>query len=287
MESEIAEKRYTLLEALIKLAPKFQKAVPLDVSVTVTDTEKILVSYSAEKGKKITNNLSPESYYGQPIKKESGTYKAIQTGEFQETIYPKELYGVKFKNFSVPIEDDNGKVIGCMAVGMSLSYQERLMEAVQTLASASEEIIASTEELASSAQVLAEGINTIDVLRMEMDEQVNKTDLLLKIIKQVASNSNLLGLNASIEAARAGNEGRGFGVVAAEIRKMADNSSKSAEEIKQILEDMRKKMSRISEEIPRALEHSQQQAMASKEISDAILTLNSHISSIEEIAKTL
>ncbi len=285
MESEIVEKKYTLLEALIKLAPKFQMAIPLDISVTVTDTEKILVSYSAEAGKKATNNTSADSYYGQPIKKDSGTYKAIQTGEFQETIYPKELYGVKFKNFSVPIEDEERRVIGCIGVGMSLSYQEKLMEAVQSLASTSEEIIASTEELAASAQVLAEGINTIDVLRKEMEEQVSKTELLLTFIKQVASNSNLLGLNASIEAARAGNEGRGFGVVAAEIRKMADNSSKSVEEIKQILEEMKKKVFRISEETPMALEHSQQQAVASKEISDAILTLNAHISDIEEIAR--
>lgn len=285
MESEnIVEKKYTLLEALIKLAPKFQMAIPLDVSVTITDTEKILVSYSAEAGKKVTNNTSADSYYGQPIKKDSGTYKAIQTGEFQETIYPKELYGVKFKSFSVPIEDDEKKVIGCIGLGMSLRYQEKLMEAVQTLASTSEEVIASTEELAASAQVLAEGINIIDVLRQEMEEQVNKTEMLLTFIKQVAANSNLLGLNASIEAARAGNEGLGFAVVASEIRKMAENSTKSVEEIKQILEDMKKKVLKISEETPKALTHSQQQAAASKEISDAIQTLNTYIANIEAIA---
>ncbi len=286
MHSEnLEEKRYTILEALEKLAPSIKMVIPLDISVTVTDTEKILVSYSAEAAKEATKNTSPYSLRGKPLQKASGPYRSIKFGELQETIYPKEVYGVPFKSYAVPIQNEAGSIIGSLAVGVSLQYQEMLMASVETLAATCEEVIASTEELAASAQLLTEGITNVNHLSAEMSEEVNKTELLLAFIRKLASSSNLLGLNATIEAARAGKEGLGFQIVASEIRKMAEDSAKTVIEIKTILEKVVKKVARISDEIPKALLHSQQQALASKEIADAIISLNTYITGIEDIAK--
>lgn len=281
----VEEKKYTLLEALEKLAPSIKMVIPLDISVTVTDTEQILVSYSADSSRDATKNTSPYSLRGNPLHSEGGAYKAIHTGKLQEAVYPKEVYGVPFKSIAVPIQDEDDNTIGSLAIGLSLEYQAKLMETVEALVSTSEEVIASTEELAASAQVLTEGFRIVNNLSEEMANEVNKTELLLTFIKKIASNSNLLGLNASIEAARAGIHGLGFQIVASEIRKMAEDSNNTAEEMKKILEEVVKKVTRIGEEIPKALLHSQQQALASKEISDAILSLNSHIVDIELMAK--
>ncbi|NLB79159.1 MAG: methyl-accepting chemotaxis protein [Clostridiaceae bacterium] len=67
-------------------------------------------------------------------------------------------------------------------------------------------------------------------------KEVEKIDILIKAILEISSQTNLLSLNASIEAARAGELGKGFTIVANEIRNLANNSNSSAEEIKSVTE---------------------------------------------------
>lgn len=77
---------------------------------------------------------------------------------------------------------------------------------------------------------------TIEVLT-KRTEEIGRT---LNVITDIASQTNLLALNAAIEAARAGDAGRGFAVVAEEIRKLAEDSRKSAVEIEKIIGDVQK-----------------------------------------------
>jgi len=77
---------------------------------------------------------------------------------------------------------------------------------------------------------------SIDVLTRRTEE-IGRT---LNVITDIASQTNLLALNAAIEAARAGDAGRGFAVVAEEIRKLAEDSRRSAVEIEKIISDVQK-----------------------------------------------
>lgn len=96
-----------------------------------------------------------------------------------------------------------------------------------------------------------------------------------------------MGINAAIEAARAGQTGRGFGVIATEIRKMAETSKKSVEEVKALTLNMRERISEINEDIKVTFEFSRNQAAASQEISKAIQGLIDYIEKLEEISKLL
>ncbi len=91
----------------------------------------------------------------------------------------------------------------------------------------------------------------IDAATRNTNDAVQNITNATQLITDIASQTNLLALNASIEAARAGEAGRGFAVVADEIKDLADQSSKSAEEIKRIIDELALESSRSVETIER------------------------------------
>lgn len=89
-----------------------------------------------------------------------------------------------------------------------------------------------------TTNITKEVITDIEILKKESSSIEN----ILETISDIATQTNLLSLNASIEASRAGEAGRGFAVVAAEIRKLAEQSGASGAEIRQIIKNIQNKM---------------------------------------------
>jgi len=135
------------------------------------------------------------------------------------------------------------------------------------------ETIRSLDTISNDVQGIAESITSLQ-------DEINKISSVMQVIRDISEQTNLLALNAAIEAARAGEAGRGFAVVADEVRNLSQRTSKSTEEITQIITSLQNK----SQQVARTVQEKQQDANAAagsaKLAEDA---LNGIVGAVQEI----
>lgn len=116
------------------------------------------------------------------------------------------------------------------------------------------------EQLKEKSDAISVVNQSVTEVAHELQDKISSAEEITQIIYQVSSQTNLLALNASIEAARAGDAGRGFSVVADEIRKLADNTKQSIDKITDLLQGVTKLADKTSELVKNSVVASNAQA---------------------------
>lgn len=249
-----------------------------EVSFAVADTEKYLIY-------KPTENINPGIKPGDPVGEGSSSYVCMKTGKTVKRILPKHVIGIELMSAAIPIKDENGQVIGCVSFGRSLRKNYQIADLANTLSASLQQVSSATNQLTASLQNVLVSNEEVMADADRASEEAKNTDSILKFIKGIANKTNMLGLNASIEAAKANEAGKGFSVVAQEIRKLSNSSNESINKIQAVLDTMLKSIERISTNIGEVNLGFKDQAQVLTQINDSIQNLNSVAKKLQEISE--
>nr|WP_285257695.1 methyl-accepting chemotaxis protein [Helicobacter sp. CPD2-1] len=151
------------------------------------------------------------------------------------------------------------------------SQSDKLEEAVAALTKSSNSQASSLEQTATAVEEITSSMQNVSGRTNEVIQQTEDIRNVIGIIRDIADQTNLLALNAAIEAARAGEHGRGFAVVADEVRKLAERTSKSLGEIEANTNLLVQSINDMAESI--------------KEQTAGITQINEAISSLESVTQ--
>jgi methyl-accepting chemotaxis protein len=143
------------------------------------------------------------------------------------------------------------------------------------------------EELNDKSIATSEITQDVIIKIQEFEVQSKKIESFVNIINEIASQTNLLSLNASIEAARAGEAGRGFAVVAEEIRKLADQSIKAANQIQKTVSDIASQNKETVTTAKMAEEIVASQTEALKRTINVFNNISKHVNSLADNFKNI
>ncbi len=138
--------------------------------------------------------------------------------------------------------------------------------------------IASVQRNIHEMDETAAGVTAASSNIGELEEEAARINIIIASIKEIAAQTNLLALNAAIEAARAGEQGRGFAVVADEVRKLADRTSNSAAEVAVIIDGLNTRIREVTESMQTVVDR----VAASRNVADG--TVSAIEKMVQEIA---
>lgn len=142
-------------------------------------------------------------------------------------------------------------------------------------------------DLEKASEDTSNQVDEIKEVLTKTNQSISMVDQFITTINAISEQTNLLALNASIEAARAGDAGRGFSVVAEEIRVLADNSKEALEEITSIISQITGDNDEVMSKIESLDQVDQKQSLVVREIVDSFNKINEERVNLSRISSTL
>ena len=280
MINEISENK--LMDSFYNMIPYFKHYFGADLGFTISNTEKFLLVQDSE-------NLRVNLKTGDKIPKGCAADICLRNKDVTHITVPKEVLGIPVETIAVPVFV-HGNIEGTLVISMSVDKtekKEKISNLATTLSESLEQMSSNVVAMATTFQQINETNSSIENFIHNTKESSKKTDEVLTFIEGIAKQTNLLGLNAAIESARAGEYGKGFGVVSSEIRNLSNSTKESINQINGILNNIQNSINEIYERFERSNNLLENQISGLQEITATTEELTSNAALLNEFANEM
>lgn len=257
-----------IITALSMAMPYIHLALKEEAMMALVEKEtETIVTYLP--GKRIDVNYKS----GQKIHADDANLHSPLKGKSADLKVPKEVYGIDFNAYSFPVHE-NGRIVGALAFGLPIDNSLKLEKYLATMNDIIHNIQGKVHMIASHSEELAATSEDINNQAQFALEDAEKTNGVTDLIKSISRQTNLLGLNASIEAARAGQHGAGFNIVAQEVRKLSSETASATERIESSLSSVNKNLESLKHSMGQINSATNEQAQLVQDFGEIIEELN-------------
>jgi len=275
-------RQHKIVKAFESFAPILANALPEGGMICVSDREKYIKRQGSDKFDVPAIQLNGQ------LREGSVQFDAVKQNQQAVQEVDAAVFGFPVRGVASPLHDeDTGEIVGTFGLLLprKLAFELKsiatsLDEGLTGVSAAVEQITASTNEVNNNQQHLHGEIEKVKTM-------LDKINDVMIFIKEIADETKMLGLNAAIEAARVGEAGLGFGVVAEEIRKLSQESKKTVTQIRELTQQIHAAMNETASSSQSTLAVVQQTAAATQETNASLEEMTSLAQKLSHAAENL
>lgn len=219
------------LEMYCEVLPHIKDYLGQDIMIGLTDGSKFVGFWQGDK-------MRAPIQVGDALKADDPMIESFRTGKVIDVTLPPHIHGFPFRSITAPIRGKDRKIVGTIGVGSSLEQ----LYSVETIVDEIREKLNSAQErfatFNDTSQKVRDQAEKILAFMQEISGISAQIELSAKEISNVSMQTEILAINASVEAAHAGTAGKGFAIVAQEMKNLSNSSRAASEKIFSLIKEL-------------------------------------------------